>query len=97
MIAALLTDKYFVKSSSAGSLEVIMSGIVSVTSKSGRRHLRAKPAEGSEVSFEIPVSLTPMDGDSEEYEQLPTPQAVDGATSIYGIAVGIVAVVMMLI
>ena len=97
MIAALLTDKYFIKSSSAGSLEVIMSGVVSVTSTSGRRHLRARPAEGSKVSFEIPVSLTRMGGDSEEYEQLPTPQAVDGATSIYGIAVGVAAVVMMLI
>merc|ERR1719331_205067 len=46
MIAALLTDKYFIKSSSAGSLEVIMSGVVSVTSTSGRRHLRARSAEG---------------------------------------------------
>jgi len=122
MIAAHLTDKYFIKSSGTESLKVVVSGSVlmattsadsttsspsvrrhlrdsldATTVPSVRRHLRAEPAQGTtEIEFKIPISLK-LGGDNDVTDPIETaPTPVDGAAGGYGIAMGVVALMMMM-
>ena len=101
MIAALLTDKYFIKSSSSNSLQVVMSGSVAVTSKaasSGGRHLPAERDNCTKASFEIPVSLaSTVAVDIGRGESEPTPDKVDTTATVCIITAGAIVVLVLLI
>ena len=101
MIAAHLTDKYFIKTSSAKSLQVVMSGSVSVAG-----NLRAESKAETAVPFEVAVDLSAADpnpnlGPGEDIDDPDPVQPVQGvpvanaATGCYNMA-GVSAAILVL-
>ena len=120
MIAAHLTDDYFINSDSTEPLYVVVSGSVLMTTTTAKSdsttdahttssHLRKEPAptttttttksaqsQGTEVEFNIAISLTLGDGLDDEHHQIEIESIVDGGVKAYGIATGVLALIAMM-